>query len=225
MLCGQAVVAIWNGITEEGRAEFYAWHVIEHMPERVGIPGFLRGRRYRAIDKKSHPEFFTLYELQSFEVTTGQDYQSRLNAPTPWTKEATSAFRDTSRGLARVLTSTGPGPGGILATIRFGVDEAKEEDAKVSLGSLMHEIARMPMVTGAHLGLSDAAASGIQTAESRHRTDGLPPPKWFVLIEGCLPEAIEEPIKRVTGSPLVQGAEVGRYGMEYTRLKTDWAPG
>jgi hypothetical protein len=225
MLSGQAVVAIWNDITEEGRAEFYAWHVIEHMPERVGIPGFLRGRRYCAIDKASKPEFFTLYEMLSFEVTTGQDYQNRLNAPTPWTLKATQAFRNTSRGLARVLKSVGPGPGGMLSTIRFGVDEAKEAEAKVALGDLIDEIAKLPQVTGAHLGLSDAAASGIKTAESKHRTDGLPPPKWFVLIETLTAGALDEPIKRVTSHPLVKGADVGRYQHEYTRLKTDWTAG
>ena len=39
MLAGEAVVATWNGITPEGRDEFYAWHMQEHIPERVGIPG------------------------------------------------------------------------------------------------------------------------------------------------------------------------------------------
>ena len=71
MLAGEGAVAIWNGISDEGRADFYAWHLSEHMPERVGIPGFLRGRRYRAADDKTHPEFFTLYETQTFEVTQG----------------------------------------------------------------------------------------------------------------------------------------------------------
>ena len=42
-LCGEGAICIWNGITDEGRAEFYAWHNGEHMPERVGIPGFRRG--------------------------------------------------------------------------------------------------------------------------------------------------------------------------------------
>ncbi len=83
MLAGEGAVAIWNGITDAGRAEFYAWHLHEHMPERVGIPGFLRGRRYRAADTDTHPEFFTLYETQTFEVTQGSDYLNRLNAPTP----------------------------------------------------------------------------------------------------------------------------------------------
>jgi len=80
-LAGQAVVAIWNGIAPEGRTEFYEWHNREHMPERVGIPGFQRGRRY--IARYGTPEFFTLYEADSAEVLVGQDYLNRLNNPTP----------------------------------------------------------------------------------------------------------------------------------------------
>ncbi len=82
MLAGEGAVAIWNGIAEEGRKDFYDWHLHEHMPERLGIPGFLRGRRYRAADKETKPEFFTLYETSTFEVIQGLDYLNRLNAPT-----------------------------------------------------------------------------------------------------------------------------------------------
>lgn len=38
MLCGNGMVAIWNGIAEKGRQDFYQWHIHEHMPERTGIP-------------------------------------------------------------------------------------------------------------------------------------------------------------------------------------------
>src|SRR5262249_30477159 len=193
MVCGQGVIAIWNGIAEEARAEFYAWHNSEHMPERVGIPGFMRGRRYRAIDQATHPEFFTLYELQSFEVATSQDYLNRLNAPTPWTRKVTAAFRDTSRGLARVLVSVGPGPGGVLATLRFAVPNAGDPSVNAALRDLIYEIAGLPMVTGAHLGAANTDASNVKTAESATRTDIQAPPDWFVLIEACTPEALKEP--------------------------------
>ena len=109
MLAGEGAVAIWNGIAEAGRAEFYKWHLHEHMPERVGIPGFVRGRRYRAADGTTQPEFFTLYETQSFQVIQGSDYQSRLNAPTPWTRTATAHFLSTTRSLTRVVASHGVG--------------------------------------------------------------------------------------------------------------------
>jgi len=46
------------------------WHIKEHIPERVGIPGFRRGRRYVALTPETHPEFFTLYETDTMQVLT-----------------------------------------------------------------------------------------------------------------------------------------------------------
>src|SRR5262249_45357292 len=93
-LAGQGVGAIWNDTLPEGRAEFYEWHNREHMPERVGIPGFRRGRRYIALDAR--PEFFTLYETDGPHTLSGAEYLTRLNNPTPWTLRATRAFRNVS---------------------------------------------------------------------------------------------------------------------------------
>jgi hypothetical protein len=73
MLAGEAVIATWNGIAPEGRDEFYAWHIQEHIPERVGIPGFRRGRRYVAVTPDTRPEFFTLYETDTMQVLQGVD--------------------------------------------------------------------------------------------------------------------------------------------------------
>jgi hypothetical protein len=225
MLCGQGVVAVWNDITDGGRADFYAWHLTEHMPERIGIPGFQRGRRYRAIDQQTQPEFFTLYELESFEITTSQDYLSRLNTPTPWTKKATAEFRNTSRGLGRVLKSLGPGSGGVLATIRFSVASDRDQTAGPALIDLMQKIALLPMIAGAHLVATDAEASVVKTAESKDRKDIQMPPNWFAMVEACTVGSLDEPIRQVVESGLVQRPQVGRYIHEYTRLKTDYAPG
>ena len=224
MLCGQAVVAIWNGIADAGRTDFYEWHVREHMPERVGIPGFRRGRRYRAVDRATHPEFFTLYEVDTFEVLLGQDYANRLNAPTPWTKRATAHFRDTSRGLARVLASVGPGPGGSLATIRFHAADATGTLDQVLI-HLMSEIASLPLVTGAHFCRADATASEVKTAESKGRTDIQVPPNCFVLIEACIFQALEQPVRLVQTTTGLGGVEIGHYLHEYTRSKVDWSSG
>ena len=45
---GRAAVAMWWDIPPELKAEFEDWHLHEYMPERLGIPGFLRGTRYDA---------------------------------------------------------------------------------------------------------------------------------------------------------------------------------
>ncbi|ESX84279.1 hypothetical protein X755_31945 [Mesorhizobium sp. LNJC405B00] len=224
MLCGSGVVAIWNGISEEGRLDFYQWHIHEHMPERTGIPGFLRGRRYRAVDRKTHPEFFTLYEVEQFDVITGEEYAKRLSAPTPWTRRVTSHFLNTSRGLAHVLSSEGPGPGGVLATVRFQ-SAATDQQAAGELSALVSSIAQFPLVTGAHLCKADEEATQVRTAESEGRTDYDGPPNWFILIEGCTVESLDVPVQTVLQHRLVREPQVGHYLLQYTRLKTETAAG
>ena len=45
-MLGKAAVAMWWDISADVRAEWEEWHTVEHMPERLGIPGFLRGSRW-----------------------------------------------------------------------------------------------------------------------------------------------------------------------------------
>jgi hypothetical protein len=40
MLDGKAVLAIWTSVRPEAQTEFYDWFINEHVPERLGIPGF-----------------------------------------------------------------------------------------------------------------------------------------------------------------------------------------
>jgi len=221
MLAGEGAIAIWNGISDEGRADFYAWHVTEHMPERVGIPGFVRGRRYRAADDKTHPEFFTLYETQTFEVTQGVDYLNRLNAPTPWTKRATAHFKTTTRSLTRVISSLGTGSGGALLTLRFDVEESERKN----LESITMKIATLPEITGAHILKGDDEASGIKTAESKDRKDFELPARWIMLVEACSVEALAAVRTLLNDHSALRAANAGLYRHEYTRLKTAWTAG
>ncbi len=218
MLAGEAVVAIWNGITDAGRAEFYAWHLHEHMPERVGIPGFRRGRRYAAADGATHPGYFTLYEADTMQVLQGSDYLNRLNAPTAWTRTATAAFQDTSRALARVVASEGPGMGGVALTIRFDADLA----AAPALAALVSATAASARVAGAHLCAADPASSGATTAESKGRTDIRPPPAWFAMVEATDAAALADllPVDALREAGAQGELTRGLYRLEYIRTKT-----
>lgn len=202
-LAGDGVVAIWNGIRPEGRADFYEWHNREHMPERVGIPGFLRGRRYRAV--QADPEFFTLYETASTAVLTGADYLARLNAPTPWTRRATAFFTDTSRSVCRVAASFGTGAGGWIMTGRCELAENAEQAHLKAMKHALQQIALQPGIVGAHLCIADRAGSGIDTEERK----GRPPPAvpgCVLLVEGgadraalesaCAQLALDQPVER-----------------------------
>ena len=222
MLAGEAVVAIWNDIAPEARTQFYDWHINEHMPERVGIPGFRRGRRAIALDAETQPEFFTLYEADRFEVLTGADYAARLNDPTPATRAVTAQFRATTRALARVVESLGPGPGGILLTLRFEAEAMLAPE----LSAITRSCAGVPRVTGAHLCRTERDASALGTAETSARSDIEAPPAWFLLIEAADPLALDlAAVQQGVRAAGAHGPFVGgRYRLEYLRAKTAVTP-
>lgn len=60
-LLGGGALAMWWTVEHARRGEFEDWHSHEHFPERLAIPGFLRGSRWSDGDGR----FFVLYELES----------------------------------------------------------------------------------------------------------------------------------------------------------------
>src|SRR5215213_1012064 len=143
-LLGKAIVAIWTDIAPEGLDAFYEWHNHEHMPERVGIPGFLRGRRYRAID--AAPAYFKIYEAESTSVLTGPHYVERLNNPTPATRHIIPAY---FRNMI----------GGSIVALRFAAAPGRDDELERHFAGVLRGIATMPMIAGAHLCVADASAS------------------------------------------------------------------
>jgi hypothetical protein len=189
-LSGSGVIAIWNDITEEGRANFYEWHDREHIPERVGIPGFLRGRRYIALS--GTPEYFTLYEVKGRSVLTGPDYLARLNSPTEWTTRSVQHFRNTSRSLCDVELSLGAGSGGVIGTIRFDCEPGLDADILDRLSrSILPEVTKAPAICAAHICRADESASNIQTAEQRGRAANMVP-RWVLIVEGATQDAVDQ---------------------------------
>ena len=226
-LAGLGVVAIWHDLVPAARDDFYEWHNREHMPERVGIPGFRRGRRYVAIS--GTPEFFNLYEADSLETLSGQDYRNRLDAPTAWTQRVVPSFRNVARALCRVAFTNGVGSGGVMLTLRFAIDAARHDATVDALRRrVLPPLVYRKGVAGVHLCLADEAASTVETAERKARAEGTDVPAWIVLIEGnAVPDvdgAADDlvPALKAHGAPEPERAV---YRLEITRLKTPWAAG
>ena len=59
-LRGSGFMAVWHDIKADGEREYNAWHTREHMPERLGVPGFRLGRRWLDRNLDRH-RYFTLY--------------------------------------------------------------------------------------------------------------------------------------------------------------------
>jgi hypothetical protein len=212
-LAGDGAVAIWHDIAAEGRDAFYAWHGGEHMPERAGIPGFLRGRRYVALD--GAPEFFNLYETASRATVSGAEYLARLNAPTPWTTQTVRHFRGVARSLCAVEASFGQGQGGLIATLRYAVDDdAIARRVPLLRARALPALAAEPGVAGCHLLLADEAASAVETAERRLRAERNVIPRCILLVEGWGDiEPFRALCDRIVGDALLGDAPPPAFGL------------
>jgi hypothetical protein len=195
-LAGRAFVAIWHDIVPEGRAEFYAWHTREHMPERLGVAGFLRGRRYLA--ERGSPAYFNLYEVDSPDVLTGAEYLERLNNPTVWTQRALPYFRNVSRSLCRVGASFGRSEGGAVLTVRVDAACGREEIFSHFLEVTLRKLFDEPGIVGAHFGVADRTGSAIVTAERKARGDATLVPGWVILLEGVSATVVDEAAQGLT---------------------------
>jgi hypothetical protein len=78
-----AFLALWNGVAHAGVVpEYEVWHTFEHVPERVGSPGFVQGIRYRSVDGPLR--YFTCYWLRSLDALSTPEYRALVDHPTPW---------------------------------------------------------------------------------------------------------------------------------------------
>ena len=183
-LKGTGAVAIWHNLVPEAKPEFYQWHAREHMPERMAIPGFLRGRRYSAVKSAvtGAPEYFNLYEADSLSTVGGADYLNRLNNPTAWTRKVVAEFREVARSTCDVVLSCGQGDGGYIQTLCLPV--CSDACAAALTATVLPEIAQHSGISAVHFLITDIAIATIETREKAARANGTLVPTHIILIEG-----------------------------------------
>ena len=185
---GAAAVAIWCDVAPEIKGEFDDWHAHEHMPERLAIPGFLRGSRWVSADGRN--ACFVLYELKDLEVLTAGPYLERLNNPTPWSVKMMPHHRNMVRSLCRVQSSFGTGLGEVMLTVRL------DTQADVKL------LAKLPARRGlvaAQLLRDAGAVQGGPTTEQKIR-GGDQSANWVVLVNGYDADAVALAAEELAGA-------------------------
>lgn len=219
-LAGKGVVVIWNGIRDDLREDFFEWHPREHMVERLGITGFLRGRRCIALDGST--EFLTIYELRDTNVLLSEEYKSRLTNPTPWSSKTLPGFTDNTRGACQIDYTDGHAMGGFILTLRFGAQEGKERSlVEVLKTEVLPKCTPRPRIAGTHLVHNDVSLTSGNAGNQRGRVIHLP--ELIVMVEGVDADALTE-----LGNSLLSDAKLqslgarpnvvrGLYQLEYSR--------
>ena len=190
-MAGEGVLAFWHDVAPGGDGEFDQWHLREHIPERLAVPGFLRARRYATLG--APPRYFYFYETESLDTLQSPAYLARLADPTPWTRRSMPLVRNNIRTACRVVATWGSAVGGVVATLQLGPRPGHEEELRSWLvTTALPAAAEHPGIVASHLLEGDA---GVSTAAKSDEKKLLATPdalvRWVVLVEGIDAAAIE----------------------------------
>ena len=148
---GKAVLAIWVDIDPADDAFFEHWHSREHLQERVGCPGWVRGARFKGIARPNR--YLLFYDAETPAAFESETYYARLRKPTEMSRAIFPKFRHTSRTVCTVEQRWGEGIGGAVLTVRMKASNVAPFDKLAS-----PETARVDLLSGrANIGQADTA--------------------------------------------------------------------
>ncbi len=157
------VLAIWNDCRAGDEAEFEAWFQGEHLVERLGVPGFLFGRRHQAISGASG--YFNFYLVESPDVLTSKPYLERLDNPTPMTKRIMSGvFVNMSRTICFRTLRRGAFRGAYAITVRF-----EQTPDQAALAALVEKLVADPAIAAAEIWIATDPAGQPVSMEEKLR--------------------------------------------------------
>lgn len=160
---GRGLLYAGIDVDSSGEGDFLEWHTREHLVERLGLPGFLRGRRF--VARNIHPRYFILYDVEDLSVLAGSEYLECLNNPTPWTQRTIRNFRNGFRSACRVVYSSGVAEGGFILVVRLS--NVVPDQLESAFDALPDTLLSRPGVTRVRLAVPDLEVSTIDTRERR----------------------------------------------------------
>jgi len=221
-LLGKAAMLLSFDIVQEAIVEHDDWHTHEHLPERLSIPGFVRGTRW--VAEQGQPRYFVTYEVKELATLTSAAYLERLNNPSPWTSRMMKHYRGMTRGFCTVTGSFGAGMGQAGVLVRFKPAPGAESSLRKWL--LQEALPGLPSKVGlgsAHL--FEGAVAPPMTSEQRIRgaDAGF---DWAVLVTGYGQEAVANLAQAELGNARLEkqgatGVAAAMYRMDYTLTERD----
>ncbi len=215
-LLGKAAMLLSFDIAPEALPEHDDWHTHEHLPERLAIPGFLRGTRWVAL--QGQPRYVVLYEVDQLGVLASDAYLQRLNHPSPWTSKMMPHYRGMTRGLCSVIGSHGLGMGHVGLLVRL----APADGAKAALKQWLADVVlpglpARPGLGSAHL--LEGALAAPMTNEQRIRgaDAGV---DWALFVTGYSRESLEVLAESELGKTQLEAR--GARGIVSALYRTDY---
>jgi hypothetical protein len=127
---GGALLLLFD-VAPEAVDEHDEWHTHEHMPERLALPGFLRGTRWTRAG--GGPRYGVVYEVERPADLASAAYRERLDHPTPWTTKMMPQYRGMRRTLCEVRAGAGEGIGSSGLVVTFAAQPGREAELQARL--------------------------------------------------------------------------------------------
>lgn len=215
-LLGQAAMLLSFDVEQQAIAEHDDWHTHEHLPERLSIPGFVRGTRWVAL--RGQPRYLVIYEVEQLTTLASDAYLERLNNPSPWTTKMMPHYRGMSRGFCALTGSFGLGLGHVCQLIRF--KPAAGAEAALRQWLLEDVLPQLPSKAGiGSVHLFEGALTPKMTSEQRIRgaDAGV---DWALVLTAYRQDDLERLVQTDLGKPALEqhgatGVMEGLYRMDY----------
>jgi hypothetical protein len=187
-LLGNAAMLLSFDVDEDAIPEHDDWHTHEHLPERLAIPGFLRGTRW--VSLIGRPRYMVLYEVEQLQTLTSDSYLERLNNPSEWTSRMMQRYRGMSRGFCHVTGSSGCGMGHACVLLRFEPRASYEASLRQWLvRDCLPQMTATPGIGSAFV--LEGAITPSMTNEQRIRGADAPV-DWAVIVTGYRQKSLED---------------------------------
>ncbi|MCC6867847.1 MAG: hypothetical protein IT522_03405 [Burkholderiales bacterium] len=166
-MSAHAALVLLFDIGRDVASEHDHWHTHEHMPERLGIPGFLRGTRWTARDTDdADVHYCVVYEVEALGVLDSPAYRERLDHPTTWTAAMMRHYRVMRRALCTAHAGVGCGAGSTLLAITFApAAGAQHEVDRWLIDDVLAGLAQRPGLADARL-YRNALAAAMTTEQA-----------------------------------------------------------
>jgi hypothetical protein len=148
-LMGSGALALWLDVAPELDRETDGWYVDEHMPERIDIGGYLRARRFVAIE--GDPAYLTLFEAQTPAALASEGYLRLVAKLSEQSKRIRTGFSNVARGTFKVRESLGRGIGAVMASVRLRPRDPEHAEAMIAaIDKQVPQLFRCHGVVGVH---------------------------------------------------------------------------
>lgn len=148
-ISGTGVLALWLDVAPEQDRETNHWYIDEHIPERVDIGGYRRGRRYQAVEGR--PQYLTMFEAETPAALASQGYLSVVGKISEQYRRLRPGLLNVARNTFQVRQSRGRGIGAIMASVRLTPrNAAAAEQSAATIDTAVSDLLRRAGIVGVH---------------------------------------------------------------------------